>query len=165
MRRVWEVRRGKLRNMERSGGCLKGKRHVNCLEGPIGATQMTGNSLGKEIAWEDIATMKKGCGVTARNKTRKATQTGTELWTMVDYVQGTILLSIAKDTKACKSQLFSEEHTGQPQSEVRWPSIRVWNLSGSSTPLWEPYSQAPSTRKAPGPALNSWCKISVQQML
>lgn len=32
-----------------------------------------------------------------------------------DDVQGKVLLSSAEDTKIRKSQLFSEEHTGQPQ--------------------------------------------------
>lgn len=81
---------------------------MNCLEGPRGATQMNGNNFGKGIAWENIfhvAGIKRKCGGTARNKTRKATQTGTEQWS-TDDVQGTILLSLTEDTKHVSINCF-----------------------------------------------------------
>lgn len=108
MYRVWWVRRGNPSNPERSGDCLKWKKYVNCFEGPTGAPQITGNNLGKEIGWERIshvAGMRRGRGLKAGSKSRKATQARTGLWaTVSDDVQGTVLLSSAEDRKIRKCQ-------------------------------------------------------------
>lgn len=167
MYRIWLIRKENPSNPERLGDCFKWKRHVNCSEGPTGATQINGNNLGKEIAWERIshtAGTKRGHGVKARNQTRKATRTGTGQRS-ADCIQGTILLTLQRTRKHINPS-FLRNTLANLSSEVRkvaFNSVRI--LSRLFSCLRESYSPVPPTGKALGPALNLWYKVSVQQML